>query len=66
MKSYLEELSKSYDDPASVMAWYFSDRKRLADVEAAVLEDNVMEWVLANANVTNKVLTFDELMGNPS
>ena len=66
VKSYLEELSKSYDDPASVMAWYFSDRKRLADVEAAVLEDNVMEWVLANANVTNKVLTFDELMGNPS
>lgn len=66
VKNYLEELSKSYDDPASVMAWYFSDRKRLADVEAAVLEDNVMEWVLAHANVANKPLSFDELMGNPS
>lgn len=65
IRAYIEEFSKSYEDPASVVAWYFADRKRLADVEAAVLEDNVVDWVLGKVKVAEKPLAFDELMGAP-
>ncbi|CAN5298408.1 trigger factor [soil metagenome] len=62
IRKHLEEFSKSYEDPASVIAWYYSDRKRLADVEAVVLENNVVEWVLANAKVVDREVPFEELM----
>jgi trigger factor len=45
-----------------VMRWYLSDRQRMAEVEAVVIENNVAEFVLAKAKVTDKVLPFDELM----
>lgn len=65
IKSYIEDFAKSYEDPAAVMAWYFSDRKRLADIEAVVLEENVVNWVLGKAKVSEKPVAFDELMGTP-
>jgi trigger factor len=44
------------------MRWYLSDRQRMAEVEAIVIESNVTNHVLGLANVTDKVLPFDELM----
>ncbi len=38
-------------------------RQRLAEVEAVVIENNVADFVLSKAKVTNKDVTFDELMG---
>jgi trigger factor len=46
------------------LKYYFSDRSRLAEVEALVLEDNVVNYVLGKAKVTEKSASFDELMGN--
>ena len=66
VKAHIEEFSRSYEDPASVMAWYFSDRKRLSEVEAVVLEDNVVNWVLSQVSLKDKPMSFDELMGTPS
>ena len=34
----------------------------MAEVEAVVIENNVAEFVLGKAKVTEKVLPFDELM----
>lgn len=65
VKIYVADLSKGYEDPASVTAWYFSDRKRIAEIENAVLEENVVNWVLANVAAQDKHLSFDELMGSP-
>ena len=55
-------MSQSYEKPAEVMRWYLSDRQRMAEVEAVVIENNVAEFVLSRAKVTDKVLPFDELM----
>jgi trigger factor len=55
-------MSQSYEKPAEVMRWYLSDRQRMAEVEAIVIESNVTQHVLAQAQVTDKVLPFDELM----
>jgi trigger factor len=63
IKSHVEELSASYEKPADVMRWYFSDNNRMAEVEAIIIENNVTEFVLSQAKVTEKSVTFDELMG---
>jgi trigger factor len=63
IKAHVEELAGSYEKPAEVVRWYFSDRQRLAEVEGIVLENNVTEFVLGKAKVVEKTVSFDELMG---
>jgi trigger factor len=63
IKAHVEELAASYEKPAEVVRWYFSDNKRLAEVEAIVIENNVTEFVLGKAKVNDKSVSFDELMG---
>ncbi|MFN7835308.1 MAG: trigger factor [Burkholderiaceae bacterium] len=64
VRAHIEEVAQSYESPVEVMQWYFADRSRLEDVEAAVLEDNVVEWVLARAKIIPKPLALDEVMEN--
>jgi trigger factor len=63
IKAHVEELAASYEKPADVVRWYYSDNQRMAEVEAIVIESNVTEFVLARAKVTDKTVAFDELMG---
>ena len=63
VRAHIESAAQSYENPAEVIGWYFNDKSRLADVEALVLEDNVVSWVLQNATVSQKSVSFDELMG---
>ena len=62
LKSHVDELAASYEKPEDVVRWYMSDRRRMAEVEAVVIENNVTDFVLSKAQVTNKVVAFDELM----
>ncbi|MBK1614786.1 trigger factor [Rubrivivax gelatinosus] len=62
LRAHIEELSQSYEKPTEVMRWYLGDRQRMAEVEAVVIENNVTDFILAKAKVTDKVLPFDELM----
>ncbi|WP_284616974.1 trigger factor [Aquabacterium humicola] len=62
LQSHIEEMSQSYEKPAEVMRWYLSDRQRMAEVEAVVIENNVTQYVLERVKVNDKALPFDELM----
>ncbi|MDK6078223.1 trigger factor [Massilia varians] len=63
VKAQIEDFSQSYEDPKEVLKYYYSDRRRLAEVEALVLEENVVNYVLGKAKVSSKTIAFDELMG---
>jgi len=62
IKAHIEELAASYEKPADVLRWYYSDNNRLAEVEAIVIENNVTDFVLAQAKINEKNVSFDELM----
>ena len=62
LQAHIEEMAQSYEKPAEVVRWYLGDRQRMAEVEAVVIENNVAEFVLAKAKVTDKAVPFDELM----
>ena len=62
LKAHIDELAASYEKPAEVVRWYLGDNRRMAEVEAVVIENNVTDFVLAKAKITEKTVTFDELM----
>jgi trigger factor len=62
VRSTVEELAKSYENPEEVVAWYYADEKRLHDVEQMVLEDQVVEWLVAQAQVSDETISFSEVM----
>jgi trigger factor len=62
LQAHIEELAQSYEKPGEVMRWYLSDRNRMAEVEAVVVENNVAAHVLERAKATAKDVPFDELM----
>ena len=64
IKAQVKELAASYERPADVERWYLNDNHRLADVEAMVIENNVTDYILSHAKVTEKKLGFDELMAS--
>ena len=63
LKAHIEEMASSYEKPEEVVRWYYGDNRRLAEVEAVVIENNVTEFVLSKAKVSEKAVSFDELMG---
>ncbi len=62
LQAHIEELAQSYEKPSDVMRWYLSDRQRMAEVEAVVIETNVTQHVLGLVKLNDKVLPFDDLM----
>ena len=63
VRAIVDDFAHSYEDPTEVVRWYYGDKQRLADVEALALEDNVVNFVLSRAKLTDKAVPFDELMG---
>ena len=63
VKTQVETMAASYERPEDVVRYYFADGNRLAEVQAIATENNVADFVLGKAKVTDKKLAFDELMG---
>ena len=61
IKASIEETAATYEDPKEVMRWYYSDPSRLKEVEAVVLEENVVKHICSLAKVTDKAVTFEDL-----
>jgi len=62
VQAHVNELASSYEKPTDVVRWYTGDQRRMAEVEALVIENNVTEFVLSKAKVTDKAVNFEELM----
>jgi trigger factor len=63
VKALLSEQAQSYEKPEQVIAWYYQDAKRLGEFEAIALEQNVVDFVMKNAKVSDKPAAFSELIG---
>lgn len=63
VKSMIESLASTYEDPQSVVNYYFSNEQLLNGVEAAVLEEQVVEKLMESAKVSEKTVSYKELIG---
>jgi trigger factor len=64
VRAAVEEQAQSYEHPEEVVKWFYQSQDRLREIEAVVLEENVVTWALATAKVQDEAVTFDDLMGN--
>lgn len=63
VKAKVEEIAATYEQPEQVVNWYMADKSRLAQVENLLLEDEVVDWVFGQADVSESKSSFDEIMG---
>lgn len=64
IRSMVDEFAKSFEQPDDVVRWYYADPQRLDEPMGLATEENVVNWVLERTKVTDKAVSFDELMGN--
>ncbi len=61
VKSTIEEMASSYEDPQEVVDFYNSDPRQRASVENLVLENQVVDWVLEQARVEEELSSFKKV-----
>ena len=64
VRARVETIASTYQDPARILDWYYSDRERLSGIESLVFEDQVVDWVLERARVVDEPVSFDRIL-NP-
>lgn len=62
VRSMVEEIASTYQEPAEVVEYYNSNPELLAGVESAVLEDQVVEYILSQSKVTEVESSYDEVI----
>ena len=62
VKTQVESIAAAYEDPQGFVKWYMTDANRMSEVEAVVMEDNVVAWATTQAKMTSKDVAFEELM----
>ena len=62
VRSTIEDMAKSYERPQDVVNWYYTDESRLNEVQQMVLEDQTIEWLVAQAKVSDEQVNFSDVM----
>jgi trigger factor len=62
MKAKIEEIASTYEQPQEVIDYYNSNRELMAGVESAVLEDQVVDYIVSKAKITDAPSTYDEII----
>ncbi len=64
VRALIEAESQSYEHPAEVVKWFYTQPQRLSEMESLALEGNIVNWVLSKAKVEDKAVAFNDLMGS--
>ena len=62
VRSVVEEMASTYEEPQEVINWYYGNREQLASVEAVVLEDQVIDTILERATVSEVPCSYEEAL----
>jgi trigger factor len=64
VREAIETVAASYENPDEVIQHYYGSQEILAGVQSAVMEDQVVDWLVENAGVMleDKQTTFDEMV----
>lgn len=60
--AFIAEAAENYEDPAEVIEYYTNDKAQRAQVESVVLEDQVVDYLLGHAKVSDKTVNYQELL----
>lgn len=62
VRARLEEMATDYESPQEFIQWHYEKPERLSEIESLVMEEKVAEDLLISAEITEKPMTFQELL----
>ena len=62
VRAFAAEMASAYENPAEVTEWYLKDQNRYAELSAAVIENNLVDFVLGAAKTAEEPIGFSKLM----
>ena len=60
--AYIDDMASSYEDPTEVVEYFKNDKQQRAQIEAVVLEDQVVDHILASAKVSDVNISYEDLL----
>lgn len=66
VKERIERMAASYEQPEAFVQWYYSSRERMQQIEATVLEEQVVDMLLEGADSRETRVTLQELTEQPA
>ncbi len=66
VQTRINEVAETYENPQEVIDYYDAHPEHKAAVQNAVLEEQVVDWVLEQAKLVDEAKGFDEMMNPPA
>jgi trigger factor len=63
VRAVISEHAETFEQPEQMVRWFYGQPERLAEIEAVVMEDNVVEWATSKMQVVDEPVAFEDLMG---
>jgi trigger factor len=64
IKQRITGLAASYEDPEEFARWVFSDRERISEIEGALLEVEIVNWMLDQVEVLDEAMSFEDVVNS--
>ncbi len=62
--NFIKEMAENYEEPEEVIEYYSNNAQERANIEAVVLEDQVVDFILAKGKVTDKQVSYQDLLAS--
>jgi trigger factor len=62
VKSLIEEMASAYEDPSEVVSYYTQNEEMMNNMRNVALEEQAIDAIIAKAKVSEKEVSFNELM----
>lgn len=60
VRAFLEDMAQAYQQPEQVVEFYLNNKEQLAQVQSAVLEEQVVDKLLESAKITEVTLSYED------
>lgn len=62
VRDAVEEIAATYESPEEVVKWYYSNEEQLQGIESSVIEDQVFDYIIEQAKVSDKGVSYQDVI----
>ena len=62
VRDAVEEIAATYESPEEVVKWYYSNEEQLQGIESSVIEDQVFDYIIEQAQVSDKEVSYQDVI----
>ena len=62
VRARIEDMASTYDEPEQVLQYYYSNEQALNGVQSAILEDQVVEYLVEQAQVSDEPVSYEDAL----